>query len=80
MTSKKADQPKEIVYPQLTFTESELRDVVDFMNFMQTQTGGNVPLDKMGEYNKLSKGMVDHLRKVESHIMEIKKVTQARAK
>jgi len=34
----------------------------------------------MGEYNKLSKGMVDHLRKVESHIMEIKKVTQARAK
>lgn len=66
--------------PELTFSEDELNAIIDYMNFMQTETCGTVPLTKMKQYNKLTQGMVSHIKKVESYILEVRKVTQKKDK
>lgn len=80
MTAKPKGPFKPDEVPQVTFAEDELNLIVDYMNFISKETNGTVPLNKMKEYNRLTQGMVAHIKKVESHILEVRKVTNKKDK
>lgn len=71
---KRGPKPKPPPLPQITFTEDELNAIIDYMNFMQTETSGTVPLKRMAEYNKRTKALINHIKKCEDHILEVKRV------
>jgi len=71
-TSESSNSPN-----QLTFTESEVGLVVDFVNFVATKAVFNdMTLKDIGVAHKLYTNMVKHCKVCEDHIMELKAVYQ----
>lgn len=72
----KAEAAKEI--PQITFTESDVQKVADFINYMYLNAefkGG------MKEFKKLNQMFADvhaHIKVMEAHIFEVKKISAAK--
>ena len=71
-------KPKPPPMPEITFTEDELKLLVDYMNFMMGKTEGRILLKDQMEFDKLTKGMIRHIKKCEDHILEIKRVINTR--
>lgn len=75
---KRGRKPKAPPMPEITFTTEELESIVNYMNFMIGKTDGRVLLKDQLEFDKLTKGMIRHIKKCENHILEVKRVVQTR--
>jgi len=63
---------------QLTFSEEEVQDVAEFINFVYRHASWRFETTKVGLQlqNHMVK-MKDHLGKMEDHIFEVKKIYKA---
>ena len=60
--------------PQCTFTEEEMKALVDYMNFVsQHAVFDNMKPKLMNDFSVLGRKMVNHIQKVENHIFEFKR-------
>lgn len=62
--------------PQITFTEDDVKKIVDFINFVYSKMGfcdGVTTRDAI-EFNRLYRGACEHAKTCENHIMELKAV------
>jgi len=66
--------------PELTFTENEVRDLTDFGNFVFNNAKFQCSHKEFINYNKLYTKFVEHLKKCEKHIMELKEVIPPKGK
>ena len=61
---------------QLTFEEKDVESFRDFINFVASEAEFKMDTKKAFRYSKLYKECVDILKKMESHIFELKQVIE----
>lgn len=64
--------------PQPTFTETDVKKIVDFLNFVYQKMGfvDGVSARDSIEFNRLYRGACEHVKTCEDHIMELKAVIE----
>lgn len=63
---------------QLTFTEAEVREVADFVNFVFKHARWDFESKEAFDFTKLYQKMAQHVKKCEDHIFEHKATYQSR--
>ena len=61
---------------EISFTEEEVKKIVDFVNFVFKNARWDLNSKDVFEFSKLYNGVISHIKKCESHIMELKKVIE----
>jgi hypothetical protein len=65
---------------QLTFTEQELTDLIDFYNFIVNKAELKFTVQEAVKFARLTVLFKQHMDKVNSHIMELKRIVPAQKK
>ena len=60
---------------QITFTDNEIQEVADFLNFIYKNAKWEMTTQDALELVKRINQMNAHMKKMEKHIYEVKKVT-----
>jgi hypothetical protein len=71
---KLAAQPE----PVLTFTEAQVQKVADFINYMYLNAEFKGGMKEFKRINQMFSDMHEHMRVIESHIFEVKRIRQAK--
>jgi hypothetical protein len=72
----KADAAKEI--PQLTFTEADVQKVANFINYMYLNAEFKGGMKEFKNINQMFADVHAHIKVMESHIFEVKKISTAK--
>lgn len=64
--------------PQLTFTESQVQKVADFINFMYQNADFKGSMQVFKKVNSMFADMHEHMKMIEAHIFEVKKIRAAK--
>jgi hypothetical protein len=65
--------------PSISFTENEVKEVIEFVNYFAQHhdyTGNVMKFDQ--EYKPLFMKMTSHIKKLESYILEVKRVSKSK--
>ena len=63
--------------PQMTFTEAEVAQTAAFVNFIYKKARWDVSTEENQQLTKYLVHMAQLIKKMDSHIMELKRVIQA---
>lgn len=66
--------------PQITFSEDEIKKLIDYQNFIAMHATFTLKPNQMRDFVRMTSDVIQHIKKCEAHIFEIKEHYKAQAK